>query len=94
MGGAMRRDARLCLRGRGLRAGWAFVPCGKDVAFNILIRDNFIKKDSRFMKFFGKKLHWKFSYRLFEKLTRKTCRNHKEVFGEAFFKKLRKTPSF
>ncbi|ARW16256.1 hypothetical protein S101446_01121 [Komagataeibacter europaeus] len=32
--------------------------------------------------------------RLFEKLARKTFSNHKEVFGEAFFKKLRRTPPF
>ncbi|EGG76716.1 hypothetical protein SXCC_02641 [Gluconacetobacter sp. SXCC-1] len=32
--------------------------------------------------------------RLFEKLGRKTSSNHKEVFGEAFFKKLQRTPPF
>ncbi|WP_129551193.1 hypothetical protein [Komagataeibacter xylinus] len=32
--------------------------------------------------------------KLFEKLAWKTFRNHKEVFDEAFFKKLRRTPFF
>ncbi|AZV39413.1 hypothetical protein [Komagataeibacter xylinus] len=32
--------------------------------------------------------------RLFEKLAQKTFRNHKEVFGKAFFKQLRRTPPF
>ncbi|WP_265000777.1 hypothetical protein, partial [Komagataeibacter europaeus] len=32
--------------------------------------------------------------RLFKKSGRKTFSNHKEVLGEAFFKKLRRTPPF